>query len=170
MIQICMFSGHEGVVRAEKKIYITIFGGCELVRPTVAKRIIARRQQQTAESSTKPPMVFFFTLFGCTEIKTPTLAEEFLDLRQALDSRALTLEEWDRAMAELSQLDVSISSLTLFAGFGECELPEETEEIDALALQRHLGNISDKAGQVLQFAIGQRQAERTATIRRAAVA
>lgn len=169
MIHVCIFSAHEGVVRPERKFYITLFGACSLVRPTVAKRLISR-QQRPAEQAATPPPVFFLTLFGATEIKAPTLAEEFLDLRQALDSRALTLEEWDRAMAELTQLDVSVSSLTLFAGFGECELPEETEEIDALALQRHLGNISDSAGQILQYAIGQRQTERTATIRRAAVA
>jgi len=168
MIHFCMFSGHEGVLRSERKTYITIFAGCELVRPTIAKRFIATKQR--GEEEVAPPPVFFLSLFAGTEIKTPTLAEEFLDLRQALDSRAFTLEEWDRAMAELPQIDISISSLTLFAGFSECELPTETEEIDALALQRHLGNITDSAGQILQYAIGQRQAERTATIRRAAVA
>ncbi len=169
MVHFCMFGAHEGVLRPERKTYITVFGACELLRPTLAKRLISRVHRDT-EKQGSPPTAFFFSLFGATEIKAPTLAEEFLDLKQALDSRSLNLDDWDRAMADQSQLDVSLSSFTLFAGFGECELPGETEEIDALALQRHLGNISDSAGQVLQYAIGQRQAERTATIRRAAVA
>ena len=169
MIHVCMFGAHEGVLRSEKKMYFTVFGACELDRPTVAKRLIAR-QQKNAGRTTELPSVFFLTIFGASEIKAPTLAEEFLDLRQALDSNALTLEEWDRVMAELPQLDVSISSLSLFAGFSECELPSETEEIDAPALQRHMGNITDSSGQILQYAIGQQQAERTATIRRAVVA
>lgn len=169
MVQLCMFSRHEGIVHPERKVYITIFGGCDLVRPTLAKRILARKRQQSAGAVALPKQ-FFITGFGAVDIKVPTLAEEFLDLRQALDLRAMSLEDWDRSMTELSQLDVSISSVTIFGGFSENKLPSETDEIDALALHRHLGNISDSAGKVLQFGICQNQVERAATIRRAAVA
>jgi hypothetical protein len=80
------------------------------------------------------------------------------------------VDDWDRAVSEIGRGQVSISSFTLMGGVDQTGLPEETEEIESLALQRHLGNISDSAGQVLQYGIGQRDSERYATIRRAAVA
>jgi hypothetical protein len=82
-------------------------------------------------------------------------------------SGELTMEDWDRAMSELGRLDVSIGSFTLMGGFSECELPSENQEIDSLALQRHMGNITRQASDVLQHGIGKRDGERHATLRRA---
>ena len=77
------------------------------------------------------------------------------------------MEDWDRALADLSQGDYGVASFTLFGGFDECKLPSEEEEVDSLAMQRHMGNSSENATQVLQHGIGQRDAERRTTIRRA---
>ena len=60
--------------------------------------------------------------------------------------------------------------LTLFGGLDEGGLPSEEQEIDSLAVQRHLGNIPESASQVLQYGIGQGGSERTATLRRAILA
>ena len=100
-------------------------------------------------------------------IKSPTLASEFIDLREAIAGGMLNLSDWDRAMADLSRSDALFGSFTLFGGIEECKLPSEDTEIDSLAVQRHLGNISEDAGQVLQFGIGQSGSERNATLRRA---
>jgi hypothetical protein len=166
MIQFCIMSGHEAKIRPEPKIYVTLMGGCDLKRETVARRILTQRQRQR-EGKDTPPKQFFLTLMGGTVITCPTLAEEFLDLQQLIRAGELSLADWDRALADLGRLDVSIASFTLMGAFSECELPSETEEIDSLALQRHLGNISADAGEVLQHGIGQRDAERHSVVRRA---
>jgi len=169
MIQFCILSGYEGRVRPEPKIYVTFMGGCSLRRETVARQILTQRLHER-EGKTHPPRQFFLTVMGGVDITCPTLAEEFIDLREMINSRTLSMDDWDRAMADLGRSDVSISSFTLMGGFSENELPTEEQVIESLAVQRHLGTISDSAGQVLQFGVGQRDAERRATLRQAILA
>jgi hypothetical protein len=169
MIQFCIMGGYEGLIRPEKKVYITLMGGSDLKRPTVARQILSLRRHES-EGPSKPRRQFFLTVMGATEIHSPTLAEEFIDLREMVQSGALSMSDWDRAMGELSRTEASYASFTLMGGFSENELPSDEQEIESLAVQRHLGNISEDAGQVLQFGIGQRDAERRATLRRAILA
>jgi hypothetical protein len=166
MIHICIFSGHEGQLRPDKKFYFTLFGGFTLTRPTLARQILGHRRAK-ADGRSERTRPFFLTIFGGGSIEAPTLAEEFIDLRELLNSKTLYMEDWERTVAELDQAEASISSLTLFGGFSECELPSENAEIEGIARHRHLGSISENAGRVLQFGIGQRDADRRATIRRA---
>lgn len=166
MIQFCIMSGYEGMVRPEARFFITLMGGCSLRRATVARQILTARRNE-AEGRPKAPRQFFLTIMGGVEITCPTLAEEFIDLREMIQSGALSMSDWDQAMSDLSRSDVSIGSFTLMGGLSENQLPTENEEIESLAVQRHLGNISEQAGSVLQFGIGQRNAERRATLRRA---
>jgi hypothetical protein len=160
-------SGHEGRIRPEKKVYVTLMGGCELVRPTLAKQILAKRQQGR-EPNAHSNWQFFLTIMGGTELRVPTLAEEFLDMQELLRNGIVSREGLERGITEiLSQPSISVSSFTLMGNFSELELPSENEEIDGLALHRHLGNIPDQAGEVLQYGIGQQEGERWATLRRA---
>jgi len=158
--------GQESQIQPEPKIYITFMGASELRRDTLARQILSKRRRER-EGRTAPPRQFFLTIMGGTDIRCPTLAEEFIDLQQLIRSGELTPADWDRALRDLGRLDVSISSFTLMGGFSECELPSETEEIDSLALQRHMGNITREVGDVLQHGIGKRDGERHATLRRA---
>ena len=169
MIQVCIMSGHEGRLRSEKKIFITLMGGMELTRQTVAKQILSQRQMEKDAAAGKPTgqRHFFLTIMGATEISLPTLAEEFIDMRETLRTGVLKVEEWDRCVAALGRSDYSIASFTLMGGFSEAMLPGEESEIDSLALHRHLGTIPEPAGRVLEYGIGQRDGERWATIRRA---
>ena len=169
MVQITIFSGHDGQLSFDNVFYLTLFGGCDLVRPTAARQYVSRRDVQRGGHA-PPPRPFFLTLFGGVEIKAPTLTQEYLDLRQMIDNSVLTLAEWDRALADTGMYGGAIASFTLFGGIDQCELPSENEEIDSLAVQRHLGNLSEAAGGVLQLGIGQRGAERHATVRRAVIA
>ena len=166
MIQATIFSGRSGELRLDNSFYLTFFGGFELHRPTIARQILVRRQAAHEHRSTvqRP---FFLTIFGGGTIKCPTLAAEFIDLKETIAGGLLDMSDWDRAMADLSRADAAFGSFTLFGGLDECKLPTEEEEIDSLAVQRHLGNISEDAGQVLQFGIGQSGSERNATLRRA---
>ncbi len=166
MVQVTMFGGHDGRLRYDKWLYITMFGGVELVRPTVARQILADRQNSSEQGSRKRKP-FFFTAFGGADIKAPTLAEEFIDLQEMLRSGALTAAEWERALSDLGRDETGVGSFTIFGGFDERAIPSEDEEVDSLAVQRHLGNIPEPAAQVLQYGIGQHGSERTATLRRA---
>ncbi len=166
MIQVTLLSAHEGQMRNDKYFYLTLLGGCSLTRPTFARQLLARRQRESM-GSTSSRRPFFLTILGSVEIKSPTLAEEFIDLRELLGSGALTSEQWERSMIELSERGLGLSSFTILGGFDESKLPTENEEIDSLAIHQHLGNVPEPASHVLQLAIGQRHGERCATLHRA---
>lgn len=187
MFQVTIFSGHQGEFRPDKWFYLTLFGSLDLVRPTIARQIIAERQllRDQAAFQDKPLMSrmmeererprgaakpFFLTLFGSVDIKCPTVAAEFVDCKEMIRSGLLTMEDWERAMADRGRSQPSVASFTVFGGFDECELPSENEEIDSLAVQRHLGIIPESAGKVLEFGIGHRGSERQATVHRALMA
>jgi hypothetical protein len=169
MIQVTIFGGHDGQLRYDKYVYITLFGGCEMVRPTIARQLVMARQPGGPDQP-KRRKPFFLTIFGGSEIKSPTLAEEFIDLRELIATGMLQVGDWERALTDLARADTGVASFTLFGGFDERALPSEDEEVEGLALQRHLGNIPEPAGQILQFGIGQHGSERTATLRRALAA
>jgi len=169
MLQVCIFSGHEGTLDSEGKVYITLMGGCELRSPSIARQVV-RRMEREARGMPQPPKQVFVTLMGATEIKVPTLVEELIDLRDALGSGRFTLADWDRYALDGSRLDVSFVTYSLMAGFSDGELPSEDEEIDALAMQRHLGSITQEVGDLLKLGIGQHGGERRSIIRRAVVA
>lgn len=190
MIQITIFSGRQGPFRYDGTWYITVFGSCELIRPTIAREIMIARQLERVEASAQqqpsprnaygtmpaavqqhhPGRPFFFTMFGGTSVKHPTLAEELVDLQQLIRSGELTLNEWDSAMFAIAKLHQSCGSFTMFGGFDECELPDEDEEVNSLAMQCHLGNISEPSREVLQAGIGLRDSDRRAVVHRAVTA
>lgn len=190
MIQATIFAGHEGQLRYERKLFITLFAGTELVRPTFARQVLAMKAMSQNGLNVPPPppspmaalhggpnplplprlplpRPYFFTMFGATEIKSPTLAAEFIDLRELSRSGALSRDDWERAMALIASCDTTVGAFTLFGGFDENVLPEEDEEIDSLAVQCHLGTIEDGARRVLQSGIGRRDPERRAIVQRA---
>lgn len=166
MIHVTIFGGYEGRLNPSKLFYLTIFGGCDLVRPTAARQLLLLRQAKE-NPSFRVHKPFFLTLFGGVDIIVPTLTEEFLDLREMINGGLLSMSDWDRSVAMLGQSDAGISSFTIFGGIDENKLPPEDREVDSLAIQRHLGNIPDSSAQVLQYGIGQNGSDRTATIRRA---
>lgn len=169
MINLCIFGGHGGQLGSTKRIFVTIFGGCELKRPTIARQIIDMKR--SGATQLRPKTLYFLTLFGGTEIKSPTLAEEYVALQDALRAGLLTHAEWDRAVGQLATTDgFEAASLTLFGGFSANELPTEDEELDALAVQRQIGNISSSATDTLMLAIGHEGAQRPAVVRRALAA
>jgi len=166
MVQVTIFGGHDGQLRGDKWFYLTLFGSCDLLRPTIARQLLANRgnEGQAVAPERKP---YFLTLFGGVDIKSPTLCAEFIDLKEMLGAGLLTMTDWERAVTGLGQEGSGVASFTIFGGFNETALPSENEEIESLASQRHLGNVSESAGQILQFGIGQGGSERRATIHRA---
>lgn len=169
MIQVCILSSHHGQFRPDKKLFLTLLGSCELVRPTIARRILTYRGEG-GELIRPNTRVLFLTLLGSTRLTAPTLAAEFLDLREMISGGTLSLDEFDILMVKMSRSNSSTASVTLLSSFADHELPSETEEINSLALQRHLGNIPEEAGHILQLGIGQPEVERHATVKRAILA
>jgi hypothetical protein len=164
MAHFCMFGGNEGVLSADGSVYITVFGGSDLRRLPLARQIAERRLRGGAAAES-----FFFTLFGGTSLIWPTLAEEYLALRDAVRSGTLSLTEWDQCVGRGDgHGPIQTHSLTLFGGFEADTLPGEDKELDDLTLQRHLGHIPEPAVQTLMLAIGQRGAQRLAAVRHAA--
>lgn len=167
MIHFCVFGGHDGQLSPDKKFYVTICGACELKRPTLAKQIIEMRRRAEA-GLPQPSSHFFVTIFGYTGIVSPTLAEEYLDYKDAIASHMLTPEEWHAAVVRLSGDEgMRIDSFTLCGAFAANELPGENEEIEGLALNRHLGHIPENAGTMLEMAVGQGGSQRASLIGRA---
>lgn len=166
MVQICIMSGHEGHLGTDKRVYLTLMGGCELTCPTMARQI-SQRQQRERNKQPGPRQVLILTVMGATEIKAPTLAQEYLDFSEFVGNGVITMADWDRSLAEAGRTDLEIASFTLMGGFSECELPSDEEEADALALHQHLGNIPPSVVEILKYGVGQRGTDRRATLRRA---
>jgi len=167
MIHFCVCGGHDGQLSADKKVYVTIFGACELKRPTLAKQVIEMRRRADA-GLPQPGSHFFVTICGATEIKSPTLAEEYLDFKDAITANLFTMEDWNAALARFSgNGGVQTASFTLCGAFSANELPSENEEVEGLALNRHLGHIPDGASTMLEMAVGQGGSQRASLIGRA---
>lgn len=164
MFHLCLFGGQTGELDARRKAYLTAFGSCELRWPTIAKQITALRQSGAPAEAA--PTQYFLTLFGGTDITAPTLAHEFLDLQSALRSGQLTLDDWDRSIVRIGDLRRG-GSLTLFGSFNGDGVPGEDAELDDLALNRHLGYVSDEAAELLMRAVGARGSSRAAVVRQA---
>lgn len=166
MPHFCVFGGSEVQLEPEPTHCLTLFGSLELRRPPLASLIRSR-----SERNSNGPFGgkhWIVTLFAGTEVSWPTLADEFLALKNAVASGVLTLAEWDRVMSSPSTLGpLGIRTLTLCGGLSADEIPTEEQEIDALSLQRHLGQISQRAGEILMLAVGQRGSTRLSAVRRA---
>ncbi len=165
MLHLCLFGGHGGQLSNERRIYLTMFGGCDLRWPTLAKQLIEFIQRGTGQP--RPFGHVFITLFGGTDITAPTLAQEYLDLQSALRSGQVSLADWDRNIVRLGDSAQRGASLTLFGGYSGDELPSEDQELDELALNRHLGYLNDETSELLMRGVGQRGSSRAAVVRQA---
>jgi len=167
MVHFCVFGGHSGELAPGRRVYVTLFGGCELKRPTLAKQVLEMRSRGGVQQAPRGQHVFI-TICGATELKVPTLAEEFIDLQDALTSGLIKPEEWDWAVSQLAAVETrSVGSFTLFGAFESSTLPEEDEELDALALSSYVGRLSEAAVQMLRLGVGQSGSNRSAVVRQA---
>jgi hypothetical protein len=169
MAHFSMFGSNDGQLVPGRDFYITIFGGSDLKRLPAASQIAELRQRPAFERDQS--QYIFCTLFGGTTLTWPTLAEEYLALRDALRAGTITLDDWDRSVARPGGPGpLRTLSLTLFGSFDGDVLPREEKELDDLSLQRHLGQIPEAAVQLLMLAIGQAGGQRLAAVRHAVLA
>jgi hypothetical protein len=159
-----MFGSHQGQLLPGRDIYVTAFGGADLRRLPVANQLAQVRQRPGTERDSS--FYVFFTLCGGTTIVWPTLADEYVALRDALRAGTFTLEDWDRLVARPGGTGpLHMHSLTLLGSFDGEVVPREEKELDDLTLQRHLGHIPEPAVQMLMLAIGQTGTQRLAAVR-----
>lgn len=167
MAHLCIFGSREGRFNPRETVYISIFAGAKLKRSTAAVEIA--NLPRDPSKSPRSPICFFLTVFSGVELTSPTLAEEFLALFDALRAGTLTLDDWDRYVAHVGDGDrFHAHSLTLFGGLDTESVPGEDKELDDLSLQRHLAHIPEAAVQILMLAVGQQGPARLAAIREAA--
>ncbi len=164
MLHFCLFGGHGGSMAPGRRLYITLFGACELKRPTLARMIMEAREN--GKDFDPQRGCFFLTIFGGSGIKAPTMAEEYADMRDLLRSGAITHTDWERHASHLGS-PPRIGSFTLFGAFDGDVLPTEEEELDAIAIQQQLGDLSDRIGRDLMLAIGRPSSQRFQAVRRA---
>lgn len=170
MVRICMFGGQGGTLTYSRyKVYITIFGGCEIKRGSIASQVVSMRSRSAFGGP--PRVAFFVTLFGGTEIQWPTLVEEYLELMDVLRTGAIDLEEWSRVAAQIvSDEQFNIGTLTLFGSCDTSAAVGEDEELDRLALASQLGQIPETAREILMTGVGQHGSARINAVRQAAAA
>lgn len=185
MPHFCLFAGSEAIMDPGGSVAITLFGGMTLKKPPLAHVLVEQTMRRSAparrtfgaDDHDPQPFIrinsgawsgnFVFTVFGGTEVRWPTLAEEFLALKEAVSGGLLTLADWDRALGRGGAHITRIGSFTVCAGLEAYKLPPEDKEIDDLALQRHLGHIPPRVMDMLILGVGQLGVPRFATVRRA---
>mgnify|MGYP000847474561 CR=1 FL=1 len=166
MAHLCIFGSHAGQLVTGRDFFITIFGGMDLRRPPTATHLLQVQQQRPQDRVGS--QYTFFTLFGGVDLVWPTLAEEYVALRDAVASGKLRLEDWDVALARPERSGpLAMISFTLFGGVNEDVVPSEEKELDDLSYQQHLGQIPQATADLLVLAIGQRGSQRLAAVRHA---
>lgn len=172
MFHFTIFGGSEVTLSGTCKIIVTIFGGTDIRKPTLAKRLMQEKlsYQAEAETAPKPATIgdllmglsrprrrghFILTMFGAAEIKPPSLAEEFIDMRELIASGLVGESTWDQLVGRLYQMgDMDgISSCTLFGAMGEEPLADE-EEIKRIQSARELGLITSDEERALRSVVG----------------
>jgi hypothetical protein len=159
MIHFTAFGATQAEISPGGFTAVTVFGGAELRRPTLAKRIMQRRAEQRRAPSTWEKWLgmdrsIAITLFGGTEIIAPTLVEEYAALRNLLTSGAITREECRDMLDSLGREDDGdISRLTFF---GACtqQSPKASNEKKALDVAESAGMIDAGIRAQLMQAIG----------------
>ena len=62
MLQVCILGGHDGIIRPEKKLCLTVLGGADFKRATIARQILTDRQR--ASEGAERPVQMFITILG----------------------------------------------------------------------------------------------------------
>ena len=182
MFHFTIFGGSEVTLTGGSQFIFTLFGGTDVRRSTLAKRLVQEKHQLQAN---RPPAdysrdgvdkvlnfmkgdpaygrpdghehrkCFLLTIFGGVEIHPPSIAEEFMDMRELVSSGLINADEWDQLVGRLYQMDDldSVSSLTLFGGMGEVAIPQE-EEIKKIHSAVGLGLIDEDEERALRSVVG----------------
>ena len=182
MFHFTIFGGSEVTLSGQGQCIVTLFGGTDVRKPTLAKRLMQERHALSSRKSDpdynpnnvdkvlnvlqgntptglprteKRHRTFLLTIFGAVELRPPSIAEKFMDMRELVSSGLISADEWDQLVGRLYQIDDldSVSSLTLFGGMGEAALNQE-EEIKKIHSAVGLGLIDEDEERALRSVVG----------------
>lgn len=125
MFHLTLFSCTEGEMTPSGLTAVTLFGSCELRRPTLAREIQHYRATQGRPKSLWGWLVgseenLVATLFGATEIIEPTVADEYAALTGLLQSRQVAREEIGSLLDMLESKSGGRSTYRSLTLFGAC--------------------------------------------------
>ena len=155
MFRIAIFGGADYLMGGRKKIYLALFGGMDLYRPTLAKRLLERKYGVADNRGIFGlPRDLVLVAFGGVDIHHATLADEFVDLRVLLSAGLLKREEWDEAVYRLASGDPDdYGAFCIFGGIEvhQASADKERERIEA---HRQVGLISEQEADYLDAQAG----------------
>ncbi len=124
MFHLTLFSGTEGEMSPIGCTVLTVFGGAELRRPTLARQILTLRARPNAKrglwrwlSGSDENLVV--TIFGGTVVHEPTLVEEYAALSALVRSGQVAREELAMLLDRFGG-DPRVTAYRSFTLFGAC--------------------------------------------------
>lgn len=139
MFHYTIFGGSHARMAPRAFWAVTVFGGTELTRPTLAQRVLDLEERDSEgpkrfwDRFSNPRDNFILTLFGATVVTEPTLMEEYSALRSLLATGALTGAEIQQRLFRImtQEREQELTTLTLFAGFHDSR-PSRKKQLAAL--------------------------------------
>lgn len=156
MIRIAIFGASEHLMGGPRRIYLTLFAGMDLHRPTLAKRLLERKYSPNSGGGWFGlPTDIVLCAFGGVDIREPSLADEFVDLRVLLSAGLLTRDEWDEAVYRLAAGDrEGYASFAIFGAI-EAQLATKEEERNRIEAHRQAGLLSEREADRIDAMVGQ---------------
>jgi hypothetical protein len=161
MFHVTAFAGTTGDMTPAGFTSLTIFGGAELRRPTLAAILLDEKQRRRREPGRWERWLgrdenLVITLFGGTSLIPPTAVEEFTALSGMLRSGSLEPGEIRATLDAQPQLGARRSLCRTLTLFGSCatedpDLQQERRALDALAAD---GALPDAARRGLEALLG----------------
>lgn len=150
MFHLTLFGANQAEMPPAGLTALTMFGGSELIRPTLARRIVHLRNAPPHRSRLRRWLGLernlVLTMFAGTEVRTPTLLEEFAALRALLDTGAVAAEECRDLLQRLAvdgRTDDTYTCVTLFGGT-VLRRPSVARERKALENARDSGLLTEQ--------------------------
>lgn len=145
MFHFCLFAGTEGEMPPIGLTALTIFGGTELRRPTLAREILVHR---ATRGRTRRRWTWLFgseenlviSVFGATSLVEPTLAEEYAAMLALVRSGQVTKEELPALLDGIEAQANGRNSYRSFTLFGACVTHRRSATKERKALDAAVAN------------------------------
>jgi len=160
MFHLTLFGGTEGEIAPSGFTALTLFGGSELRRPTLASQLLHLKNRREHKRRSWQRLLgsdqnLILTLFGGTVIVVPTMVEEYTALAAVLRSGTVSRDEFTALLQQLTTGGQRGLSRTMTL-FGVCVVrhPSPAKERKALEVAAKTGAVTAKARESLETIIG----------------
>jgi hypothetical protein len=176
MFHVTLFSGTTADAAPAGFTALTLFGGADLRRPTLAAELLhlkdgprSRRWLQTLLGTDHN---LILTLFGATVLRAPTLVEEYAALAALLRTGAVSRQECHELVDRLATAPSQISTYRTLTLFGTCmtRYPSQAKERKALEAAAASGTLPAPVRAALEGLLGSPAPARRRTLSELAMA